>query len=59
LPDHTTNWLYQEKKIPVATMEQRIEPSKKLGRQATAEDRLEFGGQLIRVLGQAVSEQAR
>jgi hypothetical protein len=45
-PDHTTNWLF-ERGIPTATMEQRIAPSKKLGRQATAEDRLEFGRQLI------------
>src|ERR1041385_6312777 len=46
-PDHTTNYLFEEHGIPVATMEQRIAPSKKLGRQAALEDRLRFGRQLV------------
>ena len=54
-PDHTTNWLYQERKIPVATMEQRIGPSNKLGRQPTVEDRLEFGSHLIEAMADAVT----
>ena len=43
-----------ERKIPVGTMEQRIGPSKKLGRQATVEDRLAFGRQLATAMGEAV-----
>jgi hypothetical protein len=54
-PDHTTNWLYHERKIPVATMEQRIGPSKKLGRQPTVEDRLEFGLHLMEAMAESVT----
>jgi hypothetical protein len=53
-PDHTTDSLFEEHGIPVATMEQRISRSGKLGRQATGEDRLAFGGQLIRVMCESV-----
>lgn len=55
-PDHTTNSLYHERKVPVMLMEQRISVSKKLGRRLAVEDRLAFGGQLIAVMGQAVSQ---
>ena len=54
-PDHTTNSLYRERKVPVMLMEQRISTSKKLGRRLTAEDRLAFGKQLIAVMGQTVA----
>jgi hypothetical protein len=53
-PDHTTNSLYRERKIPVMLMEQRISMSKKLGRRPTAEDRMEFGRELIKAMGQTV-----
>ena len=53
--DHTTNSLWRERKVPVLTMEQRIASSKKLGRQATADDRLMFGGQLIRAMAESVA----
>lgn len=56
-PDRTTNWLYQERKIPVATMEQRIGPSRKLGRRPTVADRLEFGAQLIQAMAESVVSQ--
>src|SRR5207244_2685538 len=35
--DNTTNVLYQERKIPVLLMEQRISAGKKLGREPTAD----------------------
>jgi hypothetical protein len=54
-PDRTTNWLYQERKIPAAVMEQRIGTSKKLARQPTVPDRLEFGEALIQAMAEAVT----
>jgi Zinc carboxypeptidase/Cytosolic carboxypeptidase N-terminal domain len=54
-PDHTANSLYRERKIPVMLMEQRIGTSKKLGRRLTVEDRLEFGRQLITIMGETVA----
>ncbi len=42
-----TNWLYQEARIPVMLMEQRIGFSTKLNRWPTVADRLEFGPALI------------
>jgi hypothetical protein len=45
-----TNWLYQEARIPVMLMEQRIGFSTKLNRWPTIEDRLEFGPQLLQAL---------
>jgi hypothetical protein len=56
-PDNTTGWLYQERKIPVLTMEQRIAPSKKLGRQPTVEDRLAFGRQLVTAMTKATLDE--
>jgi hypothetical protein len=53
-PDHTTNYLYQERRIPVLTMELRIGPSQKLGRQPTVQDRLTFGRQLVIATAEAV-----
>jgi len=55
-PDDT-NSLYEQKRIPVMLMEQRIGPSKKLGRQPTIEDRLAFGRQLITEMAKTVLEQ--
>ena len=42
-----TNWLYQEARIPVMLMEQRIGFSTKLKRWPTVKDRLEFGPALL------------
>jgi hypothetical protein len=53
-PDHTTNSLYNERKLPVMLMEQRISTSPKLGRRLTVADRLDFGRKLIAVMGKVV-----
>jgi hypothetical protein len=42
-----TNWLYQEARVPVMLMEQRIGFSTKLNRWPTVNDRLEFGPALL------------
>jgi hypothetical protein len=42
-----TNWLFQEARIPVMLMEQRIGFSTKLNRWPTVSDRLEFGPALL------------
>jgi hypothetical protein len=55
-PDDT-NSLYDQKKVPVMLMEQRIGPGKKLGRQPTVEDRLTFGRQMIAEMGRTVLDQ--
>jgi hypothetical protein len=55
-PGNTTNVLWNERKIPVMLMEQRISTSKKLGRRPTVEDRLAFGRQLIEVMAETVME---
>jgi len=52
-----TNSLWEEKGVPVMLMEQRIGTGKKLGHRPTVEDRVEFGGRLIRVMGEVVSSQ--
>jgi zinc carboxypeptidase/carboxypeptidase M14-like protein len=52
----TTNWLYQEARIPVMLMEQRIGFSSKLNRWPTVKDRLEFGPVLL--LAMAAGAQA-
>jgi hypothetical protein len=46
--------LWNEHKIPVTLMEQRISTSKKLGRRPTADDRMAFGKQLITVMAESV-----
>jgi hypothetical protein len=51
-----TNWLYQEARIPVMLMEQRIGFSTKLQRWPTVADRLEFGPALL--LAMAAGAQA-
>jgi hypothetical protein len=53
-PDHTTNSLYRETRIPVVLLEQRISTSPKLGRRLTVADRLDFGKRLIAQMGHAV-----
>jgi hypothetical protein len=55
-PDSTLNSLWQEWRVPVALMEQRISSSKKLGRRPTTEDRLLFGRQLAEAMMAAVGE---
>jgi hypothetical protein len=55
-PDDT-NSLYEQQKIPVLLMEQRIATCKKLGRRPTTEDRLAFGQQLIQAMAEAALSQ--
>jgi hypothetical protein len=55
-PSNTTNVLWNERKVPVLLMEQRVSASKKLGRRPTVEDRLAFGRQLIGVMAGTVLE---
>ena len=50
----STNVLWPEAKVPVALMELRIGPSKKLGRRPTAEDRVQFGRELVEAMALAV-----
>lgn len=50
----TTNWLYDERHVPVALMELRTGPGRKLGRQPTAEDRLHFGRELVAALAEII-----
>jgi hypothetical protein len=49
-----TNVLWTEDRVPVTLVEQRIAPVKKLGRRPTAEDRIDFGRDLIAIMGEAV-----
>lgn len=53
-PLSTTCWLYKEKGIPFALMEQRIGLSKKLSRRLTIDDRLAFGRALIAKMAEVV-----
>jgi len=56
-PLGTANHLWLSHKVPVALMELRIGPSAKLqGRCPTTEDRLKFGAELIRQMGEVVLE---
>jgi hypothetical protein len=55
-PSGNTNWLYQEARIPVMLMEQRIGFSTKLNRWPNVSDRLEFGPALL--LAMAAGAQA-
>jgi hypothetical protein len=52
----STNSLWKDKRVPVMLMEQRISPSAKLGHAPTVEDRLNFGRELITVMGETVLE---
>ena len=56
-PGDTTNSLWEDRRIPVMLMEQRIGLSRKLGRRLTVDDRLEFGRQLITVMAETVLEE--
>ena len=49
-----TNWLYQEARIPVMLMEQRIGYSMKLQRWPQVSDRLEFGPALLLAMADSV-----
>jgi hypothetical protein len=55
-PSNSTTSLYAEHKVPVLLMEQRTGRSKKLGRQLTIADRLQFGRDLIAVMAETVLE---
>jgi len=50
----TTNVLWLEDRVPVISLEQGIAPVKKLHGRPTAEDRTNFGAQLIAVMGEVV-----
>jgi hypothetical protein len=52
----STNSLWKDKRVPVMLMEQRISPGAKLGHAPTVEDRLNFGRELITVMGETVLE---
>ena len=54
-PANTTNWLWNERRVPVILMEQRIGTSPKLGRRPSVQDRLAFGRQLITVMAETVA----
>jgi len=54
-----TNWLYQEARIPVMLMEQRIGFSTKLNRWPTVRDRLEFGPTLLLGMAAGAADQGR
>jgi hypothetical protein len=51
---NSTIVLWREVRVPVTLLEQRITPSKKLGRIATPEDKLVFGRELISAMAEAV-----
>jgi hypothetical protein len=53
-PSNTTLSLWREARVPIMLMEQRIGPSKKLGRIVTTADRLEFGRRLIQIMAEVV-----
>ncbi len=54
-PANTTNWLWNERRVPVLLMEQRIGTSSKLGRRPTVQDRLAFCRQLIALMAEGVA----
>ncbi len=51
-PANTTNAVWPEARIPMLLLEQRIGPSRKLGRIATSQDRMELGRQLIGLMAE-------
>jgi hypothetical protein len=55
-PGNTTNSIWREARVPMMLMEQRIGPSRKLGRIVTTEDRLEFGRRLIQAMAEVVQQ---
>jgi hypothetical protein len=55
-PVNTTNVLWNERRVPVLLMEQRIGTGKKLGHRPAVDDRLAFGRQLITVMAESVVE---
>ncbi len=53
--DGSANVLYQEKRILILLMEQRIARDPKTGRPPTVNDRLRFGAQLIAIMASVIS----
>ena len=53
-PGNTTNCVWREARVPMMLMEQRIGPSRKLGRIVTTEERLEFGRRLVQIMAEVV-----
>jgi hypothetical protein len=51
--DGTANVLHAEKGVLILLMEQRIARDPGTGRPPTVEDRLDFGGQLIRIMAES------
>jgi hypothetical protein len=47
--------LFHDRQIPAFLMEQMVNPSPKLGRAPTVEDRLQFGAQLAQIMCEAVA----
>jgi hypothetical protein len=54
---NSMNCLWNEKRVPVMLMEQRISAGKRVGRALNVEDRLSFGRDLIRVMAETVLNQ--
>lgn len=52
---NTTNCIWPEAKVPMMLLEQRIGPSRKLGRIATTEDRMTLGRQLIALMAEVAA----
>ena len=53
-PANSTNSIWRDARVPMLLMETRIGPSRKLGRIATTEDRVELGRQLIALMAESV-----
>ena len=51
--------LFHDRHLPSMLMEQMIEYNSKLGHVPTLEDRKQFGGELVRALAEAVTEQSK
>ena len=54
-PGNTTNSIWREAKVPMMLLEQRIGPSRKLGRIASTEDRMLLGRQLIALMAEVAA----
>lgn len=52
----TTNSIWHDAKIPIMLLEQRIGPSRKLGRIATTDDRMKLGAELIALMAEVAAE---
>lgn len=56
-PMNTTNSIWREARVPMVLLEQRIGPSRKLGRIATTADRIELGRGLIALMAEVAHEE--